>query len=372
MSKAKSQVSKKTAKAQDAPPTARKPTRLGKGLSALMAHPVQAFPPVSADTPSTGATDSTTTQPHTVSSQSSGQPTATDPKTAGLTYITLDAIGPNPHQPRQSFPGEALQRLADSIRADGLMQPIIVRPIRSGNRDTTGSEHENERRSLGVRGYELVAGERRLRAAQIAGLKQLPAIVRPLDDRQSAQWALVENLQREDLNPIDRAQAFQSLQNQFGLSHDEIAQQVSIERSTVSNLFRLLNLCDYAQRLIRDGLLSAGQAKALLAVTDHEQQQLLAQRIVAQGWSVRQVEQEVRRIVAGQGGVAGAALPGRPKSATPTHLRDLEQQIGRQLGTKAKLRSGRKKGSGTLSIEFYSLDQFDALMQRMDVNVEMD
>ena len=324
----------------------RKPNRLGRGLSALMAQPVKVAPPPTIE------------------------PEAPDHKPAfdtpytndGLVYLPVEAITPNPHQPRQTFNNEALERLAESIRSDGLMQPIIVRPRQNDSPQSADSQ-------TGMKTYELVAGERRWRAAQIAGLQQLPVIVRQLDDQQLAEWALIENLQREDLNPIERAQAFEHLFSQFKLSHDQIAQRVGVNRSTVSNLLRILNLCDFVQQLIRDGLLSSGQAKAMASLTDPHRQKIVAQQAVAHGWSVRQVEEKIRKLTADINPTA-LASPNGKSPATAAHLHDLEQQVGLQLQTKVKIRPGRKKGSGTFSIEFYSLDQFDTLMAKLGVQTD--
>ena len=365
-------------------PAPRKPTRLGKGLSALMGQPVQVFPPSSSPSPPSipqppapppgnpavvaispqqnHIAEAPAGHSHSNQLQDSAQTTASGTaasfptQTGNLTYLPVGVIKTNPHQPRKVFNQESLNQLANSIRNDGLMQPIIVRHAPSSAGDSTGP-------------YELVAGERRLRAAQMAGLTQLPAIVRSLDSRQLAEWALIENLQREDLNPIDRANAFQHLIDEFNLSHDQIAQQVGIERSTVSNSIRLLNLCEFSQSLIRDGLLSAGQAKALAGVSDPEQQKLLSEQAVAEGWSVRRVEQAVKAFTADTG-ITSTDTKKPTRAAPPAHLADLERLLGQQLQTKVKIRPGRKKGAGTLSIDFYSLDQFDALMQRLDVQID--
>ncbi len=228
------------------------------------------------------------------------------------------------------------------------MQPIIVRP--------TGS---------GQDGYEIVTGERRWRAAQIADLARIPAIVRDLNDRQLAEWALIENLQREDLNPIERAEAFSKLIDQFGLSHEEAGSRVGMDRSSISNHLRLLGLSEPVKQLIREGLLSMGQARALAGLSDVDQQRMLAERAVRQGMSVREVESAVRRFTKG-GTISTKA---RQRSSSP-YLADLEKQIAEQLGTKVHIRAGRKKGAGTLSIEFYSLDQFDALVGRLGVHTD--
>lgn len=335
----------------------RKPARLGRGLRALMAQPVKVEP--SRD--SGGSSEDQVTGSRTPSfpeSQSGpteqvsavGQVLGVKGQQSELTYLPVDAVTPNPHQPREVFSEDLLARLAESVRTDGLMQPIIVRPHGGG--------------------YELVAGERRWRAAQMADLKVLPAIVRSLDDQQMAEWALIENLQREDLNAMERAKAFQNLIEQFHLSHDQVAQRVGVERSTVSNSLRLLDLCAFIQGLVGRRQLSAGHAKALAGITDLVRQEEVARRVITGGWSVRQVEQEVRRLTALDDSTATAGLI---KKTTPkAYIDDLEQQLGQALQTKVKIRPGRKKGSGTLRIDFYNLDQFDSLMQRLNIKVQMD
>jgi len=268
----------------------------------------------------------------------------------GLLRIPIGDIQPNRHQPRQTFDESALKGLATSIRNDGLMQPIVVRPATGGGAETP---------------YELIAGERRWRAAKLAGLAAVPAIVHALTDEQSAEWALVENLQREDLNPIEKAEAFKRLADTFHLPHAKIAERVGLERSTVTNLLRLLDLSDFCRGLVRENLLSMGQARAIAGLPDAATQQQLAQRVVREGMSVRQVEQEVRKLLQSPSEVAVS-----PKKQAANNLVDLEKQIGEQLGTRVKLKAGRKKGAGTLAIDFYSLDEFDALLARMDVKTD--
>ncbi len=317
-----------------------RPSRLGRGLSSLMATPVEVQPPVQAPA---SVVPSATPDP--------AEQTASGADQQGLLHLAIGSIRPNRHQPRQRFDPALIRSLADSIKNDGVMQPIVVRP----NPKSAGQ-------------YELIAGERRWRAAQEAGLKQIPALVRELSDEKAAEWALIENLQREDLNPIEKAEAFQHLGEQFGLSHQQIAERVGLERSSVSNLLRLLDLSDFVRDLIREKLLSMGQARAIAGLADAGQQKAVAERAVREGWSVRQVEAEVRRLQ----DAAGAKPPSgkTPNTNNAPALTDLEKQIGEQLGTKVKIKAGRKKGGGTLSIDFYSLDQFDALLSRMDVKTD--
>ena len=329
----------------------KKPPRLGRGLTSLMMGPVQTSPQHSdnladnsiAENSNKGKPESPLPPERVLGAAGPLDPT-------DLSHISISQIHPNAHQPRRHFMAAAMERLADSIRVDGVMQPVIVRPA-------------------GKKGhYELVAGERRLRAAQQAGLGNIPAIIRRLDDRQVAEWSLIENLQREDLNPIERAEAFQSLIQDYQLSHEEVAARVGLERSSVSNLLRILGLEKSMRRLIVDGLLSLGQARALAGVSDPDVQVALGNRAVTDRWSVRQVEAAVRKA----GAVASRAGEKDFKSdgSRSMVLRDLEKQIGDQLQTRIRIRSGRKKGSGSITIDFYDLDQFDSLLARLGVATE--
>jgi ParB family chromosome partitioning protein len=372
---------------------AKRTPRLGKGLSSLVGRPVKVAPPAdqvpsqreisqptqpavreNAATAPAGSTAASNAvgaavdlhpdanRPHTLDNPANpGSAIAQvdaapdmDAAAEGLHYLAVTAIRPNRHQPRQQFDEGALARLADSIRREGVMQPIVVRPVE------------------GQRGrYELVAGERRWRAAQLAELTQIPAMIRELDEKQIAEWALIENLQREDLNPIERALAFQHLIDQFHLSHDQVADQVGIDRSSVTNSLRLLGLCESVRAYVRDGLLSGGQAKVLVGVTDARHQQALADRALKEAWSVRKLEQEVRAALSGPHQTAPSTpSTSKPGSAWAAHLSDLESQLGQQLGSKVKIRPGRKKGTGALTIEFFSVDHFDELLGRLGVTTE--
>lgn len=367
--------------------TKKRAPRLGRGLSSLMAHPVSVIPPTTPEVieqePSASAVAGTTVNESSVAVKTVAAPvTQAHPAIPGaaidrgddtsgrVLYVPIEAITPNPQQPRERFDTPALEGLAASIRAEGLIQPIILRPLSKPAGTAGGLSGTTLQGQDGHPAYELVAGERRWRAAKLAGLAVIPAIVRPLSDRQSAQWALVENLQRQDLNPIERAQAFERLIAQFGLSHEEVADQVGVERPTITNALRLLALDPAVQDMIRQDLLSAGQAKAIAAVSEHEVQRLLAQRAVREAWSVRRLESHVREHLGGSPQPTADPAPAtRAAGPRANHLRDLEEQISQQLGTKTALRAGRRKGTGSLTIEFYSLDQFDALMRRMGVQV---
>jgi len=321
-----------------------RPSRLGRGLSSLMSAPVEVVPvqPVNAETTPAEAT---------TAADSSAPPASTElvqPVSDGLTHLPVATIKANRHQPRQRFDPSKIKSLAESIKNEGMMQPVVVRELAG----------ESGR-------YELIAGERRWRAAQQAGLEQVPALVREIDDEKAAEWALIENLQREDLNAIEKAEAFQHLGDQFGLSHTQIAERVGLERSSVSNLLRLLDLSDFVRDLIREDVLSMGQARAIAGLADASQQRALAERAVREGLSVRQVETEARRLQQ----PAGVKAESTVKAGSPV-LTDLEKQIGQQLGTRVKIRAGRKKGAGTMSIDFYSLDEFDTLLSRLGVSAD--
>jgi ParB family transcriptional regulator, chromosome partitioning protein len=344
----------------ETPSSAKKrPPRLGRGLSSLMAQPVSIQPPPAApgsgpaDGPPAAASAKRIQAPR-VAFQSQSE--ADGDHGDGLRYLPVDAISPSRFQPRQHFEPAALEALAASIKAEGMMQPLIVRPLPADDGQP--------------RRYELIAGERRWRAARQIQLETVPALVREIEDARAAQWALIENLQREDLNPIERATAFQRLIDRFAMSHEQVAQQVGIQRSTVSNLLRLLDLHDDVQDLIRRGLLSSGHAKPLAGLSDVEMQKVLGRKIVAGGWSVRRVEQEVARLTDGGEPAGGSQVKAHVRQRRSAVLADLEQQIAAQLDTRVQIRAGRRKGSGTLCIDFYSLDQFDQLMQRLGVNTE--
>ena len=248
---------------------------------------------------------------------------------SGLIELPLEAIAPNTRQPREQFEDEPLVALARSIREVGILQPVVVRRKEGG--------------------FELVAGERRLRAAKLAGLATIPAVVRETDDTEALREALIENLHREDLSPLEQAAAFEELLEELGASHEELAQRLGYSRSHVTNTMRLLHLPPDAQRLLAEGKLSAGHARALLALEDEEAQAALALRVAAEGLSVRQVEELVRGY-AGAGGGGAAAVKEAP--AKDPRVAQIEELLGDALATKVTLQRGRRRGK--LVIEFAS------------------
>jgi len=337
----------------------KKTPRLGRGLSSLMATPAAVDQPVTP--PSSPAAKQgkkiEATPPAAQSNQKIAVSESVEASIAaqaeGLIYVAVANIEPNPSQPRQHFGEAALKALAQSIKQDGLMQPIVVRPKRGSSQG-------------GASRYESVAGERRWRAAQIASIDTLPAVVRDIDDAQSAAWALVENLQREDLNPIERAEAFQQLADRFGLTTPQIAERVGLDRSSVANMLRLNALSLDVKPMVRDGLLSMGQARALLGISDPLTQLKLAERVVKEAMSVRAVEEAVKSLQADDAS-STPPTPATRKTQKPAHLADLEKHLVQALGTRVTIRPGRKKGSGKMTIDFYSLDEFDALLERLGV-----
>jgi ParB family chromosome partitioning protein len=261
-----------------------------------------------------------------------------------LVFLHPSEVTRNPHQPRERFDEAAMKTLVESIRTNGLMQPIVVRPVAGG--------------------FELVAGERRLRAANVLGLEQIPAVVKRLDNRQSAEWALIENLQREDLNPLERAKGIDRLIREFTLSHQQAAERVGLERASVSNLLRLLELDPGTASLVARGDLGQGHAKVLLSVADVGLRTSLAQNVIDRQWSVRRLEAEVRRLIAPASLPPASVMP-RGKQRSRTQLDDLERRLSEHLGTRVQILVGRQKGQGRLVIDFHGLEHFDGLMERM-------
>ena len=307
--------------------------KLGRGLHALIGSPVQiravaAEPKSAPPLPIAEVVDST---------GGSGE---------AIRMIAPEQIIPNRRQPRTDFDETSIASLAESIRTAGLMQPILVRPIGQG--------------------YELIAGERRWRAARLIGLAMVPALVRSVDDQSAAELALIENIQREDLNPMERAHALRRLVEDFSLTHQQLAERVGLDRASVTNLLRLSELDQSTADLVRNGTLTQGHAKALLSLQDSMIRGRFATRAAAEGWSVRELERRVQQAV--KGGVAlpkSAAADATEVTARDANVADLERQLSEHLGTRVTLNLGRKKGSGRLTIDFYSLDQFDGLMGRI-------
>jgi ParB family chromosome partitioning protein len=285
---------------------------LGRGLAALI--PSAAPPPAPAAAPAAKSND-------------------------GLRTVAIEDVHPSPGQPRKHFDDARLEELAASIRAQGIIQPLVVRLREAG-------------------GYELIAGERRWRAAQRAGLHEVPAVVRDVAEKRAFEMALVENLQRQDLNPIEEAQGFERLIAEFGYTQEAMATRVGKDRSTVANALRLLRLPDSVRQMVTEGRLAMGHARALLGLEEADAIERLARRVVARELSVRQVEALVKRERDGGDAPAPSPVP------TSANARDLEERLTRALGTRVKVfETG--PGKGRLEISYHSLDQLDVVLSRI-------
>jgi ParB family chromosome partitioning protein len=302
---------------------------LGRGLGSLIP---------------TAPADQTPTETPTAPGAEESAPDLVVPEGSWFAEVPAGQIVPNRVQPRQVFDEDAMAELVHSIREVGLLQPIVVRPV-------PGAETPS---------YELVMGERRWRAAQRAGLETIPTIVRATDDTDMLRDALLENLHRSQLNPLEEAAAYQQLLEDFGCTHDELAQRIGRSRPQISNTIRLLKLSPAVQRRVAAGVLSAGHARSLLGVENAEQQDRLASRVVAEGISVRGLEE----IVATGGGDALATPAVRRTKPVAPGLTDLADRLSDRLETRVKVELGRHKGK--ITVEFASLDDLRRIVDIMD------
>jgi ParB family chromosome partitioning protein len=307
---------------------AAKKTGLGRGLDALLG-PVNTQP---AQTPAPAA---------------AGVTPAAQPAAAftGLRNIALDLLQPGKYQPRRDMHRETLEELAASIRTQGVLQPITVRPVSSGG---------------GATRYEIIAGERRWRATQIAGLDEIPVIVRDVDDEGAAAIALIENLQREDLNPLEEAEGLKRLIDQFDLTHQEAATAVGKSRAAVSNLLRLLDLAPEALQLLASGELDMGHARALLGLSGARSQFDAARQVVSRGLSVRDTEALVRRL---QSGKSASTKKGGDTVIDPD-IRRLQDDLADKLCAKVAIQHSAK-GKGKLVISYNSVDELDGILAHL-------
>src|SRR6267378_2369046 len=307
---------------------------LGRGLGALIREPEQ-------HTPAAPPAGSTGTHAPSHSVAPGGSAAAAAPAlsatTAGPLQVDIDLIDPSPYQPRTRFREEALDELARSIQSSGIIQPIVMRQI--GNR------------------FQLIAGERRWRAAQRAGLKRVPAIVRQVTDELALEMTLVENIQREDLNPMEAARAFERLMDEFELTQESVAERTGKDRTTVANSIRLLKLEPTIQDWIEEGKLTAGHGRALLAVPDSQLRMRYAQRAARGGLTVRQIEKLASRRASGGRAPVEAHLDANIRSAL--------DELQRHLGTKVLLHQKTKLRPGQLVLEFYDDDQLMGLYDRL-------
>lgn len=318
--------------------------RLGKGLSGMIGGPVQ-VEQAQADPQTAESQPAAAPKPRSAPAQEAM------PTEGPATMLVVSGIIPNRNQPRKSFEQASLQSLAASIKADGLMQPVVVRPASSGG--STGGR------------YELIAGERRWRAAKIAGLTHIPAIVREETDKSSAQLALIENIHREDLNPVERAEALAELATRFEMTHGEIADRLGMDRSSVANLIRLCDLEDEIRTLIAAGELGQGHGKALLSVPEGNQRIKIAAKAAREEWSVRQMEAEAKKL----GKPQDASTAAEPARRSAVHA-DLEKKLGDHLGTKVSIKTNKAGTKGRLVIDFYGIDHFDGLVRTLGVNAD--
>jgi len=266
----------------------------------------------------------------------------TEAAAIGLSELPIGSIRPNPQQPRDHFDEEALANLAESIREVGVLQPVLVRAVDDG--------------------YELIAGERRWRASRRAGLQTIPAIIRSADDAAMLQQAIVENVQREQLNPLEEAAAYQQLIEDFSFTHDEVATRVGKSRVTITNTLRLLQLPATIQRFLQDGSLRMGHARALLGTPDRAFQEQLARRIVAEDLSVREVEESIRAREETAADRVAAATAG-PTRMRPPGLLELEELLGEYLETRVRISMGPKRGR--VQIDFADIADLERIYRAM-------
>jgi len=259
--------------------------------------------------------------------------------------LPVDLLRRGKYQPRLDMREESLAELAESIKAQGVVQPIVVRPLR----DTGGGEVQ----------YEIVAGERRWRAAQLAGLATIPAVIRDIPDEAAVAVALIENIQREDLNPIEEARSLHRLVEEFGLTHADAAEAVGRSRATVTNLLRLLDLPRIVRELLERRQLDMGHARALLGLESPELQVELAERVAKQRWSVRETENAVRKMAAGAAGSSKPAKGGSPKAGDP-NVRRLEADLAETLGAAVSIQHGPK--GGRVVIRYNGLDELEGIL----------
>ena len=327
--------------------------KLGRGLGRLIPVSVKSAatetaqkvvassPPISAESAPSRPAASVVAQPST-----NAQPKVEAVSGRQIAQVKIQAVVPNSRQPRMDFDAKAIEELADSIRSAGLIQPIVVRPV-------TGTSGR----------YELIAGERRWRACQTLGWTEIPAIITNATDQDSGIWALIENVHRTDLNPMDRAAALQKLVAEFRLTHEALAEQLGMDRSSITNLLRLSELDSATADLVRKGHLTQGHAKALLGVSSQKTRATLAESAVRGDWSVRSLEREVQRL-----SEADIDVPrGTPASRRRSNIDALERKLSQAIGTEVKIQTGKKPNTGKLLISFYSLEQFEGIVSRMGV-----
>jgi ParB family chromosome partitioning protein len=290
--------------------------RLGRGLDALLTKPMVAV----------------------------SRPGSAETSGDGLKNLPVEYLQRGQYQPRVDMRQDSLEELAESIKAQGVIQPIVARPISKKG---------------GTQRYEIVAGERRWRAAQMAGLAEIPAIVRDIPDESAIAMALIENIQREDLNPLEEARALDRLIREFDLTHAEAAKAVGRSRASVSNLLRLQDLSEKVKTLLEDRQLEMGHARALLAISNATQQFDAARQVIKKGMSVRETEKLVKRMLDG-----GGSKPGKKTPAQNADIRRLEIEVSEKLGAKVSV-DHTATGAGKIVINYNSLDELDGILKHI-------
>lgn len=312
---------------------------LGKGLGGDSNRGAQELPSVTRATLETG-----------VGSVGSGGGSGGDGLVRDrVVRVPIESIEPSPYQPRRTFDETQLRELADSIKSAGVVQPVLLRE-RGGSRSGQ---------------YELIAGERRWRASKLAGIAFVPAVISELSDEQAAEWALIENVQRADLSPMERAWAIKGLCDRFQLTHAQVAEKIGIDRSSATNLVRLTELELEIRDLLETQQLTGGHGKALLSAPAGVVRVSLAKIAAAQGWSVRRLEQAAARAAESPQGAAPDVRISEPALSKAAALKDLEKQLSDHLGTNVKIRANAGGKRGSLVIKFYDLDHFDGLMSKI-------
>ena len=321
-----------------------KKSSLGRGLADLLgaskARAAAPAAPVSITPPATSAAPPAAAAP---------QATATGPRGDELAHLPIDSLRRGKYQPRTDLRQEALEELAISIRNQGVIQPIVVRPLANA--------------SPGTAQYEIIAGERRWRAAQIAGLGTIPAVIRRVADEAAIAMALIENIQREDLNPLEEARALERLIAEFGVTHEQAADAVGRSRAAVSNLLRLLQLAPEVAELVEKRQLEMGHARALLGIANRREQALAAQRVVREGLSVRETEALVRQLLTPAAGKGRSDAPAAAQKEDP-NVRALQQDLTEKLGAKVLIQQG-SAGKGRLVIAYNTLDELDGILRHI-------
>lgn len=327
------------------------PKRLGRGLSSLVSDLRNLNPPDDAlalpkpSTPGKALTDPAGDLPASAVSRQDPEPSGKRSSAIEARMVDIDSLKPNPLQPRQLMDDDALQVLAASLRMSGMIQPITVR-------SAAGQ-------------LEIVAGERRWRASRLAGFAEVPVIVKDVDESGMLELALIENIHREDLNPVERAQAYRRFCDRFNLSADAVAERVGEDRTTVTNYLRLLDLEEGIRAMLAGGQLSMGHARCIVGVTNSADRMRLAKAVVNHHLSVRALEEIVRREKKGEVREAGKARVAEERSP---HIRDVEDQLSRAVGTKVVVQEARRANTGRITIEYYSLDDFDRISAMLGIS----